>query len=175
MAGAVLVIVGYISVYSATRGVYVSMVGGLMIIYLAGRSRIRLKGLIALGTLGLAGLKYLSQAVTDLDAAIDWYVDIAGATVAYREPRPAAGAVAAGLHLGIEIVELLAPVEDGAISAYLDHYGPRIRATTFTVRDLDAVERYFAERDIAVVPGDAPDSLAIPAEENLGLLYQFAE
>ena len=100
----------------------------------------------------------------------DWF-----ATVAYREPRPAAGAVAAGLHLGIEIVELLAPVEDGAISAYLDHYGPRIRATTFTVRDLDAVERYFAERDIAVVPGDAPDSLAIPAEQNLGLLYQFAE
>lgn len=56
VAGMALVIVGYVSVYSATRGVYVSMVGGLMVIYLAGRSRIRLKGLITLGVMGLAGL-----------------------------------------------------------------------------------------------------------------------
>ena len=43
------------------------------------------------------------------------------------------------------------------------------------MRDLGAAERYFAERGITLVPGDAPDALAIPPEQNDGLLYEFAE
>jgi catechol 2,3-dioxygenase-like lactoylglutathione lyase family enzyme len=125
--------------------------------------------------LGITGLKHLSQAVTDLDAAVDWYVDLVGTTELYREPRPNAGAMAAGLQMGIDVVELLAPVEEGRITEYIERYGPRLRATTFSVRDLGAVERYFADRGITMVPGDGPRSLAIPVEQNYGLLYEFAE
>ena len=56
LGGMALVIVGYVSVYSATRGVYVSMIGGLGVLYLAGRSRVRLKGIVTCGVLGLCGL-----------------------------------------------------------------------------------------------------------------------
>jgi catechol 2,3-dioxygenase-like lactoylglutathione lyase family enzyme len=125
--------------------------------------------------LGITGLKHLSQAVTDLDAAVDWYLDVVDTKVLYREPRPAAGAEAVGLQMGIDVVELLAPVEAGRITEYIERYGPRLRATTFSVRDLGAVERYFADRGITMVPGDGPRSLAIPVEQNYGLLYEFAE
>ncbi|QUD86506.1 O-antigen ligase family protein [Phenylobacterium montanum] len=56
IAGLALVIVGYVSVYSATRGVYVSMVGGLGVIWLLGRGRMRFKGVMVAGVLGLCGL-----------------------------------------------------------------------------------------------------------------------
>lgn len=56
IGGLALLIVGYVSVYSATRGVYVSMIGGLAVIYLAGRSEMRFKGAITLGVFGLCGL-----------------------------------------------------------------------------------------------------------------------
>ncbi len=56
IGGVALVIVGYVSVYSATRGVYISCLGGLAVMYLAGQSKIRLKGAMTLGVMGLIGL-----------------------------------------------------------------------------------------------------------------------
>jgi O-antigen ligase len=56
IGGLALIIVGYVSVYSATRGVYISCVGGLAVVYLVGQSKIRLRGPITLGVIGLIGL-----------------------------------------------------------------------------------------------------------------------
>lgn len=49
-------LVGYISIYSATRGVYVAAAGGALVLYLAGRKDIRLQGAITMGVLGLIAL-----------------------------------------------------------------------------------------------------------------------
>jgi hypothetical protein len=45
----------------------------------------------------------------------------------------------------------------------------------FRVRDIGRARRYFAERGIDLVPGDTPNSLALPAERNLGLIFEFSE
>ncbi len=92
----------------------------------------------------------------------------------YRAERPAVVATAVGLDIGIP-VELIAATGAGAIDSYIDRYGPRIWATTFAVRDLDATAAYFTSRGVELVPGDAPDSLMVPPERNLHVIYQFME
>ena len=44
-----------------------------------------------------------------------------------------------------------------------------VRATTFGVRSLEQAKRFFADRGVKTIPGDAPHSIALPAEANLGL------
>ena len=73
------------------------------------------------------------------------------------------------------MAELISPIGSGPIERYLARYGDGIRSTVFAVRDLDRVRRYFAERGVTLGPGDAPDTLAIAPEDNLGLLFEFSE
>ena len=39
----------------------------------------------------------------------------------------------------------------------------------------EITRRHFAERGVMLHPGDAPDTLAIAPEDNLGLLFEFSE
>jgi len=122
--------------------------------------------------IGFRGLHHMSFACTDVDEAADFWCELTGGAVTYRAERPGVGAIAVGLDLGIP-VEVIAPTGPGAIADYLERYGPRVRATTFAVKDLDAAAAYFASRDVALVPGEAPGTLLLPPEHNLGLVYQF--
>lgn len=38
---------------------------------------------------------------------------------------------------------------------------------------MDAVRRYYEERQVPLVAGDIPGSIAIAPDQNLGVLYQF--
>jgi hypothetical protein len=125
--------------------------------------------------LGLTGLKGYSVAVHDIDAASAFYRSFVSAKPVYEEARPAVAARAIGLHVSDDVVELITPTGDGPLQRHLHRYGDGIRATNFGCRDLAQVERYFAERGLALVPGDAPNSLAVPAEANLGGIFQFSE
>lgn len=125
--------------------------------------------------LGITGLARWSAAVDDLDAATAWYEDFLGEGVLYREPRPNTVAEAVGLPAGDTVMELISPTGDGPVRRYLDHYTQHMRATTFSVRSMDRVEKYFAERGITLVDGDAPGARAIPPEQNHGLLFEFTE
>lgn len=129
--------------------------------------------------LGLTGLVRISSAVESLDDAVATFHTVLGAPELYRAERPAAAADAAGVQLGDTVVELLAPTtdgpSDGAVRQYLDRYGERIRATVFGVVDLGRVEAHFRARGVALVDGDAPGVLAIPPEQNHGLLFEFSE
>jgi catechol 2,3-dioxygenase-like lactoylglutathione lyase family enzyme len=125
--------------------------------------------------LALTGLKRYSVTVSDLDAATVFAEDFLGASVAYEESRPAVAARAVGLSLGNTVVELISPIGPGPIERFLARYGDGIRSTVFAVRDLDQARRYFAERGVELHPGDAPDSLAIAPQDNLGLLFEFSE
>lgn len=124
--------------------------------------------------IGFRGLHHLSFACRDLGEAERFWCELTGGEVTYRAERPAVAATAAGLDIGIP-VELIAPTGPGAIADYLDRYGPRVWATTFAVRDLEATAAYFTSRGIELVPGDAPDSLMVPPERNLHVVYQFVE
>jgi catechol 2,3-dioxygenase-like lactoylglutathione lyase family enzyme len=125
--------------------------------------------------IGYLGLKRLSIAVSDPTVALEFFQDLLGARVLYESDRPSAVARAVGLTLGDTTVELLTPVGSGPIELYLARFGDGIRSTVFAVHDIGRTRRYFAERGTPLHPGDAPDSLAVAPEWNLGLLFEFSE
>jgi len=125
--------------------------------------------------LGYTGLKRYSIAVADLEAATGFLQDFLGGSVIYEEARPAVAARAVGVALADTVAELISPVGAGSVERFVARYGDGIRSTVFAVSDLGRAKAYFAERGIAVHPGDAPDSIAIAPEDNLGLLFEFSE
>ena len=124
--------------------------------------------------IGFRGLHHLSFACTDVQEAERFWCELTGGEVTYRAERPAVAATGVGLDIGIP-VELIAATGPGAIDRYVDRYGPRIWATTFSVRELGATAAYFAARGVELVPGDAPGTLMVPPERNLHVVYQFME
>jgi catechol 2,3-dioxygenase-like lactoylglutathione lyase family enzyme len=125
--------------------------------------------------LGYTGLKRYGVAVSDLTAAREFFEDFLGATVRYEEERPAVGARAVGFTLADTVAELISPIGPGPIERHLARYGDGIRSTVFAVGDLGQVRQYFTERGVTLHPGDAPDTIAIAPEDNLGLLFEFSE
>jgi hypothetical protein len=125
--------------------------------------------------LGLTGLKGYTVAVADVDAASDFFQDFLSAQVRSDTSRPDIAARAVGLEMADSTVELLAPVGDGAIREHVQRFGDGIRATVFSVRDLAQAERYFADRGVTLEAGDAPDRLAVPADANRGVIFEFSE
>jgi hypothetical protein len=124
--------------------------------------------------LGLTGLKAYTAAVNDLGAATSFLRRFLSAQIVYELERPNLAARAVGLQVADDVIEVLAPVRDGALQAHLWQHGQGIRSIVFGVRDLDQARRYFAELDMKVVPGSMPDSFMLAAEENLGLAFEFA-
>lgn len=125
--------------------------------------------------LGCTGLKHCTVAVRDLDAALGYFLDFLGGTKLYEDARPAVAANAVGLSIADIVVELVTPTGDGVIEQHLRRYGDGIRSTTFSVRDIGQAERYLNTRGIALLEGDAPGSRAIAAQDNHGLIFEFAE
>ena len=124
---------------------------------------------------GVDGLKGYSVAVHDIDAASAFYQSFVSARPIYEQDRPGVMARAIGLQVSDEVVELITPTGDGPLQRHLHRYGDGIRSTNFGCRDIGRLRRYFAERGVAPVEGDAPGSLAVPAEANLGAIFQFSE
>jgi catechol 2,3-dioxygenase-like lactoylglutathione lyase family enzyme len=125
--------------------------------------------------IGYTGLKRYSVVVSDLDAAVEFAEGFLGGNVIYREDRPAIAAQAVGFSLGDTVVELLTPTGAGPIETFWARYGDGIRSTVFAVRDLEKTKQYFAEQGVALHPGDAPGSVAVAPEDNMGLLFEFSE
>jgi catechol 2,3-dioxygenase-like lactoylglutathione lyase family enzyme len=125
--------------------------------------------------LGCVGLKRFSLAVEDLPTARSFLEGVVNGTVVYETDRPAIGATAVGVQLADTVVELLVPTSDGVIGRHVARWGDGIRSTVLRVKDLEVARRYFAGKGIDLVPGDAPDCLAIRPEDNCGLLFEFSE
>ena len=125
--------------------------------------------------LGLTGIKAYSVVVADIDAAREFFQTFLSAVPVYEEARPAVAGRAVGLEVSDAVVELITPVGDGALRQHLQRFGEGIRSTVFGVRDTGRARRYLAGRGVTVTAGDAPDTLAIPAEQNLGLRFEFSE
>lgn len=123
-----------------------------------------------LGVTGLAGLR---AAVPDLATAVAFFDRVFGASVAYRDTRPAIGAEAAGVHVGDTVVELLAPTGPGELTDFLERYGPRLRSTVFEVDDLERVERHLDAIGIPLLDGDDAKSRLLAPDHNHGLRMEL--
>lgn len=125
--------------------------------------------------LGLTGQKGYSHAVGDIEAASAFMQSFLGGKPVYEAERPAIAARAIGLQIADIVVELVTPTADGELAGHLYRYGDGIRSAIFGVGNIDQAKRYLAERNLPTVPGGAPGAIAVPAEANLGVIFEFAE
>jgi len=125
--------------------------------------------------LGLTGLKAHTHAVEDIDKATKFLGTFLDAKPAYDAARPDIDARARGFHIGDAILELVTPEGDGVLRRHLNRHGEGIRSTIFGVRDMGQARRHFAGLGVPLVAGTIPGSVAVPAEANLGLTFEFAE
>lgn len=125
--------------------------------------------------LGLTGQKGYTHAVADIDAASAFLQSFLCAEPVFEVDRPAIGARAIGLRVADIIVELQTPTGGGELADHLYRYGDGIRSTVFGVANIDEAKHYLAGHGISSIAGGALGSISIPAESNLGLIFEFAE
>jgi methylmalonyl-CoA epimerase len=85
------------------------------------------------------GVHHIGIAVDDLDAAVDRYSSLFGATLEHRELVDDQGVEAASLLVGGSRVELLAPTgPDTPVGRFLAKRGPGMHHVAFEVSDVAA-------------------------------------
>lgn len=126
--------------------------------------------------LGVTSMRGLTLVVNDAEEALTFFSDlIADADVVYQEERPKLDARAIGLKMDGYTVEFLSPTGEGEVARFLERYRQRIRTATFNVSSLDQLEEHFAGHGIQLHEGDAPGTVMVSPEDNLGCQMQFAE
>jgi hypothetical protein len=123
--------------------------------------------------LGITGLKGYSLAVRDGEGAAGFLESFLGAVPLYEADRQGVAARARVYRVADGEVELLTASGPGPLAEHLQRYGDGIYATQYVVRDLNEAAAYFTAKGAAHVPGTAADSLAIPAEANRGVVFEF--
>jgi len=84
----------------------------------------------------LTEIDHVAIAVNDLDAAIAYYADTFGATVAHRERVDSDGVEEALLQIAESYIQLLTPTrEDSTVAAYLEKKGEGIHHVGYRVAD----------------------------------------
>jgi methylmalonyl-CoA/ethylmalonyl-CoA epimerase len=87
----------------------------------------------------LTEIDHVAIAVTDLEAAIAWYEDVFGATVAHREVVESDGVDEALLAVADSYVQLLTPVrDDSPVAKYLEKNGEGLHHIGYRVDDCAA-------------------------------------
>jgi hypothetical protein len=66
-------------------------------------------------------------------------------------------------------------MRDGDIERHVRSLGQGIRAATFVVQNLARVRSYFAGRDVTLMAGDAPGTLALAPHHRHGLRFEYME
>jgi methylmalonyl-CoA/ethylmalonyl-CoA epimerase len=84
----------------------------------------------------LTEIDHVAVAVFDLDAAIDYYADTFGATVAHRERVDTDGVEEALLKVADSYIQLLTPTRpDSPVAAYLEKRGEGLHHVGYRVKD----------------------------------------
>ena len=103
-------------------------------------------------------IDHVGVAVPDLDAAIAFYRDSFGMTLAHEEVNEEQGVREAMMAVGDSgsCIQLLAPLSpDSTIAKFLDRSGPGIQQLAYRVADLEAVSSTLRERGMRLLY-DAP-------------------
>ncbi len=103
-------------------------------------------------------IDHVGVAVTDLDAAIIFYRDTYGMTLAHEEVNEEQGVREAMMSVGSSgsSIQLLAPLSpQSTIATFLDRSGPGVQQVAYRVEDLDSVSQTLRERGLRLLY-DAP-------------------
>ena len=86
--------------------------------------------------MALTEVDHVAIAVRDLDAAIDWYKQTFGATVAHREVVDRDGVEEALLAVADSYIQLLTPTrQDSPVAKFLDNKGEGLHHVGYRVED----------------------------------------
>jgi len=89
--------------------------------------------------MALRGVHHVGIAVDDLDAAIERYASLFGATLEHRERLEDQGVEAASVRVGDSRVELLVPLgDDTPVGRFLAKHGPGMHHVAFESDDVGA-------------------------------------
>jgi methylmalonyl-CoA/ethylmalonyl-CoA epimerase len=84
----------------------------------------------------LTEIDHVAIAVNDLEAAIAWYADVFGATVAHRERVERDGVEEALLKVADSYIQLLTPIrDDSPVAKYLANKGEGLHHVGYRVAD----------------------------------------
>jgi methylmalonyl-CoA epimerase len=108
----------------------------------------------------LTEVDHVAIAVRDLDAAIGWYQETFGATVAHRETVERDGVEEALLAVADSYIQLLTPTrDDSPVAKYLDQRGEGLHHVGYRVADCGAaLERAVAAGARAIDAAPRPGS-----------------
>lgn len=86
---------------------------------------------------GILGIDHIGIAVSDLEAAIDYYQRTFGATLTHRERNEGQKVDEAMVKIGNATIQLLAPSESSStIAKFLETKGPGVQQIAYTVTDI---------------------------------------
>jgi methylmalonyl-CoA/ethylmalonyl-CoA epimerase len=130
----------------------------------------------------LTEIDHVAIAVRDLDAAVAWYEEMFGASVAHREVIDRDGVEEALLKVADSYVQLLTPVgEDSTVAKWLDKNGEGIHHVGYRVGDVAATLNGFVEHggraiDAAPRPGSRGTTVAfLHPKGAFGTLIELVE
>jgi methylmalonyl-CoA epimerase len=93
--------------------------------------------------MALTEVDHVAIAVRDLDAAVDWYQETFGATVAHREVVERDGVEEALLAVADSYIQLLTPTrDDSTVAKFLDTKGEGIHHVGYRVADCGEALRH---------------------------------
>ncbi|MFC6022345.1 methylmalonyl-CoA epimerase [Plantactinospora solaniradicis] len=106
--------------------------------------------------IGLLGIDHVGVAVSDLDAAIEFYQRVFGMRCVHTETNTEQGVREAMLSVGPTpaggCVQLLAPLTpESAIAKFLDRFGPGVQQVAYTVADVDAACAALRDRGVRLL------------------------
>lgn len=100
----------------------------------------------------LTELDHVGIAVNDLDAAVEWYQEMFGATVAHRERIESDGVDEALLRVADSYIQLLRPYTDESpLATYMERNGEGIHHVGYRVDDCDEVLEHVKGKGARVV------------------------
>jgi methylmalonyl-CoA/ethylmalonyl-CoA epimerase len=130
----------------------------------------------------LTEIDHVAIAVNDLDAAIEWYREAFGATVAHREVVQSDGVEEALLAVAESYVQLLTPTrDDSPVAKYLEKRGEGIHHVGYRVDDcavaLDAIKALGGKvLDEAPRPGSRGTTVAfVHPKTSFGTLIELVQ
>lgn len=103
----------------------------------------------------LTEIDHIAIAVADLDAAIEWYQQMFGATVAHRERIDRDGVEEALLSVAESYIQLLTPMTaDSPVARYLARHGEGIHHVGYRVADVAAALSILAANGARVIDAE---------------------
>jgi methylmalonyl-CoA/ethylmalonyl-CoA epimerase len=130
----------------------------------------------------LTEIDHIAIAVRDLDAAVGWYQEMFGATVAHREVVDRDGVEEALLKVADSYIQLLTPVSaDSTVAKYLERNGEGIHHVGYRVDDCAAALSTLQAHGVRVIdsaprPGSRGTTVAfVHPKAALGTLIELVQ